>query len=104
MACKRASHPLKRGRKEVMSERWTQGDCDGYEQYQEQLAQDRADEQAYNEAQEAEAHAKALADEEQAAYTMDTHALGVCLRFANGETCIGCGDKVNGEPLEKKGA
>ncbi len=30
---------------------------------------------------------------------LDTHKLGTCLRFANGQTCIGCGDKVNGIPL-----
>jgi hypothetical protein len=31
---------------------------------------------------------------------MDTHKLGTCLRFANGQTCVGCGDEFNGESLE----
>jgi len=33
---------------------------------------------------------------------MDTHKLGTCLRFANGETCIGCGDEENGQPPSEK--
>ena len=31
---------------------------------------------------------------------LDTHKLGTCLRFANGETCIGCGDAINGTKLD----
>jgi len=36
---------------------------------------------------------------------LDTHKLGTCLRFANGETCVGCGDALNGVKLTeaKKG-
>ena len=30
---------------------------------------------------------------------IDTHKLGTCLRFANGETCIGCGDDKNGDSV-----
>lgn len=33
----------------------------------------------------------------------NTHDLGVCLRFANGQTCVGCGDEVNGDELPAAG-
>jgi hypothetical protein len=29
----------------------------------------------------------------------NTHDLGYCLRFARNETCVGCGDTKNGDPL-----
>jgi hypothetical protein len=37
--------------------------------------------------------------ENDAGLFVDTHNLGTCLRFANGETCIGCGDAENGAQI-----
>lgn len=31
--------------------------------------------------------------------TVNPHELGFCCRFACGETCVGCGDAENGNPL-----
>jgi hypothetical protein len=38
-------------------------------------------------------------DDDWEEFETNTHDLGYCLRFARNETCVGCGDTKNGDPL-----
>lgn len=35
---------------------------------------------------------------------VDSHKLGFCIRYACGQTCIGCGDPENGQDLPENNA